>query len=161
MSLLPQIYFLLDLFSKFVSLSWLSLSCLFPDRIFAAPHKMPLSGSLLSRRFSISSRDHQGHTPTEPESPMLPPSTNVTGSSWSAMLPELLSEIIRRVEDTEDHWPLRRDVVACACVSKKWREITQETVRSPRNSGKITFPSCLKLVCLINFVCLSEFALIN
>ncbi|KAH0852553.1 hypothetical protein HID58_093936 [Brassica napus] len=106
---------------------------------------MPLSRSLLSRRFSISSRDHQGHTPTEPESRMLPPSSNVSGSSWSAMLPELLSEIIRRVEDTEDHWPLRRDVVACACVSNKWREITQETVRSPRNSGKITFPSCLKL----------------
>ncbi|KAF8046987.1 hypothetical protein N665_3272s0001 [Sinapis alba] len=107
---------------------------------------MPLSRSLLSRRFSISSRD-QGHTPTEPESPMLPPSSNITGSSssWSAMLPELLREIIRRVEDTEDHWPLRRNVVTCACVSKKWREITQDIVRSPSNSGKITFPSCLKL----------------
>ncbi|KAG2328219.1 hypothetical protein Bca4012_037244 [Brassica carinata] len=107
---------------------------------------MPLSRSLLS----ISSRDHQeGHTPPteEPDSPMLPPpSSNITGSSsWSAMLPELLSEIIRRVEDTEDHWPHRRDVVTCACVSKKWREITQDIVRSPRNSGNITFPSCLKL----------------
>ncbi|CAH8363240.1 unnamed protein product [Eruca vesicaria subsp. sativa] len=108
---------------------------------------MPLlSRSLLSRRFSISSRDH-GHTPTEPESsPMLPPSSsNITESSWSAMLPELLSEIIRRVEDSEDHWPQRRDVVTCACVSKKWREITQDIVRSPHNYGKITFPSCLKL----------------
>ncbi|KAJ4896740.1 Tubby-like F-box protein 7 [Raphanus sativus] len=108
---------------------------------------MPLSRSLLSRRFSISSRDHhQQHTPTEPESPpMLPPSSDITGSSWSAMLPELLTEIIRRVEDTEDNWPQRRDVVTCACVSKKWREITREMVGSPRNSGKITFPSCLKL----------------
>ncbi|KAJ0250462.1 Tubby-like F-box protein 7 [Hirschfeldia incana] len=111
---------------------------------------MPLSRSLLSRRFSISSRDHQ--TPTEePESPPMlpPPSSNITessSSSWSAMLPELLSEIIRRVEDTEDTWPHRRDVVACACVSKQWRKITREIVRSsPINSGRITFPSCLKL----------------
>uniref|UniRef100_A0A0D3BRP6 Uncharacterized protein n=1 Tax=Brassica oleracea var. oleracea TaxID=109376 RepID=A0A0D3BRP6_BRAOL len=57
----------------------------------------------------------------------------------------------RDVETTEDHWPQRRDVVTCACVLKKWREITgrsldhREIVRSPRNSGKITFPSCLKL----------------
>ena len=60
----------------------------------------------------------------------------------------------RDVETTEDHWPQRRDVVTCACVLKKWREITgrsldhREIVRSPRNSGKITFPSCLRLVCL-------------
>lgn len=70
----------------------------------------------------------------------------MAGSSWSAMLPELLGEIIRRVEETEDRWPQRRDVVTCACVSKKWREITQDFARSPLNSGKITFPSCLKLV---------------
>ncbi|CAN6825199.1 unnamed protein product, partial [Brassica oleracea] len=30
----------------------------------------------------------------------------------------------RDVETTEDHWPQRRDVVTCACVLKKWREIT-------------------------------------
>ncbi|KAF8084022.1 hypothetical protein N665_0738s0011 [Sinapis alba] len=110
---------------------------------------MPLSRSLLSRRFSISFRD-QGKTAPESEPPtkMLPPHPSSNGSSsssWSAMLPELLGEIIRRVEDSEDQWPQRRDVVSCACVSKKWREITQEMVRSPVNSGKITFPSCLKL----------------
>lgn len=77
---------------------------------------------------------------------MFPPSSDMSSGSWSAMLPELLSEIVRRVEDTEDRWPQRRDVVTCACVSKKWREITQDIVRSPSNSGKITFPSCLKLV---------------
>jgi len=70
-------------------------------------------------------------------------------SSWSAMLPELLGEIIRRVEETEDRWPQRRDVVTCACVSKKWREITHDFARSSLNSGKITFPSCLKLVRLL------------
>ncbi|CAF1815410.1 unnamed protein product [Brassica napus] len=30
----------------------------------------------------------------------------------------------RDVETTDDHWPQRRDVVTCACVLKKWREIT-------------------------------------
>ncbi|CAH2036562.1 unnamed protein product, partial [Thlaspi arvense] len=107
---------------------------------------MPLSRSLLSRRISISFRD-QGETTPEAdsyESPMLPPLSDMAGS-WSAMLPELLGEIIRRVEESEDQWPQRRDVVTCACVSKKWRGITQDIVRSPNNSGKITFPSCLKL----------------
>ncbi|XP_010479887.1 PREDICTED: tubby-like F-box protein 7 [Camelina sativa] len=110
---------------------------------------MPLSRSLLSRRISNSFRDHQGETtaPTERDSIPIPSASNmaVGSSSWSAMLPELLGEIIRRVEESEDRWPQRRDVVTCACVSKKWREITQDFARSPLNSGKITFPSCLKL----------------
>ncbi|XP_059661417.1 tubby-like F-box protein 7 [Cornus florida] len=66
------------------------------------------------------------------------------GRSWSTLLPELLGEIIRRVEASEDRWPNRRSVVACACVCKKWREVTREIVRSPVHSGNITFPSCLK-----------------
>ncbi|KAI8552438.1 hypothetical protein RHMOL_Rhmol06G0266700 [Rhododendron molle] len=37
------------------------------------------------------------------------------GSSWSTMLPELLGEIIQRVEASEDRWPVRQNVVACAC----------------------------------------------
>ncbi|GMH25571.1 hypothetical protein Nepgr_027414 [Nepenthes gracilis] len=63
---------------------------------------------------------------------------------WSTMLPELLVEIIRRVEESEDKWPLRRNVVVCACVCKKWRDITKAIVKSPVSSGNITFPSCLK-----------------
>ncbi|MQM13645.1 hypothetical protein Taro_046571 [Colocasia esculenta] len=63
---------------------------------------------------------------------------------WSRMLPELLREIIRRVETSEDRWPLRKNVVSCACVCRRWREITMGVVRSPRQSGKITFPSSLK-----------------
>ncbi|KAL5997852.1 Tubby-like F-box protein 7 [Asimina triloba] len=64
--------------------------------------------------------------------------------SWSKMLPELLGEIIQRVESSEDRWPTRKDVVACACVCKRWREITRSIVKSPLQSGKITFPSSLK-----------------
>ncbi|RWR89229.1 tubby-like F-box protein 1 [Cinnamomum micranthum f. kanehirae] len=63
---------------------------------------------------------------------------------WSGLPPELLEEIIRRVESSEDRWPFRRNVVACACVCKRWREITREIVKSPQQCGKITFPSSLK-----------------
>ncbi|XVF78853.1 hypothetical protein PTKIN_Ptkin14bG0170800 [Pterospermum kingtungense] len=67
------------------------------------------------------------------------------GGSWSTLLPELLAEIMERVEASEDRWPERQSVVACACVCKKWREATREIVRaSSPSGGKITFPSCLK-----------------
>ncbi|KAI5411656.1 Tubby-like F-box protein 7, partial [Lathyrus oleraceus] len=65
------------------------------------------------------------------------------GTDWSTMLPDLLAEIIKRVDAAEDQWPHRQNVVACACVCKRWRDVTRETVRSPRD-GRITFPSCLK-----------------
>lgn len=65
-------------------------------------------------------------------------------SAWSSMLPELLREIIQRVEASEDAWPNRHTVVSCACVCKRWRDITKEIVRATPHSGKITFPSCLK-----------------
>ncbi|XP_031125694.1 tubby-like F-box protein 7 [Ipomoea triloba] len=67
-----------------------------------------------------------------------------TGGSWSNMLPELLGEIIRRLEASEDRWPFRQNVVACGCVCKRWREVTLEAVKCSLNVGKITFPSCLK-----------------
>ncbi|KAJ0964898.1 hypothetical protein J5N97_026036 [Dioscorea zingiberensis] len=63
---------------------------------------------------------------------------------WSRMLPELMGEIFRRVESSEARWPLRRSVVACACVCRRWREITTGVVRPPLESGTITFPSSLK-----------------
>lgn len=66
--------------------------------------------------------------------------------SWSSMLPEILGEIMRRVESSEDRWPQRKNVVVLACVCKRWRDIAKEIVRSPSRSGKITFPSCLKQV---------------
>lgn len=67
-------------------------------------------------------------------------------SSWSNMLPEILGEIIQRVEASEDSWPLRQNVVACGCVCKRWRQVTEDVVESSLQAGKITFPSCLKQV---------------
>ena len=87
-----------------------------------------------------------------------PPSTEEGGGSWSMMLPELLGEIMERVEASEDRWPQRQDVVAFACVCKKWREATREIVRaSSPSSGKITFPSCLKQVIKFTFKFLIKF----
>ncbi|KAL3821256.1 hypothetical protein ACJIZ3_007161 [Penstemon smallii] len=66
--------------------------------------------------------------------------------SWAEMLPELLAEIIERVEASEDKWPQRQNVVACGCVCKRWRDATREAVHkaSLHQSGKITLPSSLK-----------------
>ncbi|KAL7143439.1 hypothetical protein ABFS83_08G190700 [Erythranthe nasuta] len=66
--------------------------------------------------------------------------------SWAGMPPELLGEIIQRVEASEDKWPQRQNVVAFGCVCKRWRDATREAVEksSLRQPGKITFPSSLK-----------------
>ncbi|KAG6500317.1 hypothetical protein ZIOFF_040160 [Zingiber officinale] len=66
------------------------------------------------------------------------------GDRWARMLPELIGEIVRRVEATGDRWPFRKDVVSCACLCRRWREVTIGTVRPLPESGKITFPSSLK-----------------
>ncbi|RRT59214.1 hypothetical protein B296_00010066 [Ensete ventricosum] len=63
---------------------------------------------------------------------------------WSRMLPELLGEIVRRVESSDGGWPLRKSVVSCACVCRRWREVTTGVVRPPTETGKITFPASLK-----------------
>lgn len=112
---------------------------------------MSLRTVFRSRKFSrsfntvraVEEDDRKDRLAGDDDSPESPP----YGRAWSTMLPELLGEIIRRVDDTEDQWPNRQNVVACACVCKRWREITQEIVRSTtRNGGGITFPYCLKQV---------------
>lgn len=88
----------------------------------------------------ISARVVYGHQDVATE-----PDGNKTGEgSWSNMLPELIGEIIKRVEASEDRWPSRQSVVACGCVCKKWREVVKDIVKPPVHSAKLTFPSCLK-----------------
>ncbi|KAJ3704402.1 hypothetical protein LUZ61_008107 [Rhynchospora tenuis] len=74
------------------------------------------------------------------------PATDAEDQSdrWSSLLPELLGEIVRRVEAGCDRWPQRRDVVSCAGVCKRWRQVTKSVIRNPIDSGKFTFPSSLK-----------------
>lgn len=65
-------------------------------------------------------------------------------SRWANLPPELLIDIIQRVEASETSWPARRDVVACASVCRSWREITKEVVKTPEQCGWLTFPISLK-----------------
>lgn len=75
---------------------------------------------------------------------------SVEQSQWANMPPELLHDIIQRVEESETSWPARRDVVACASVCRSWREITKEIVKTPEQCGLLTFPISLKQVFLVH-----------
>ncbi|KAE8680634.1 Tubby-like F-box protein 5 [Hibiscus syriacus] len=63
---------------------------------------------------------------------------------WANLPPELLLDIIHRVEESETAWPARAAVVFCAAVCRSWREITKEIVKTPEQCGRLTFPISLK-----------------
>ncbi|KAK4764136.1 hypothetical protein SAY87_013574 [Trapa incisa] len=63
---------------------------------------------------------------------------------WANLPPELLLDIIKRVEKSETSWPSRAVVVFCASVCKSWRKITKEVAKTPEQSGRLTFPISLK-----------------
>ncbi|KAF7812847.1 Tubby-like F-box protein 8 [Senna tora] len=65
-------------------------------------------------------------------------------SRWASLPPELLRDVIMRLEESESTWPARKHVVACAAVCKSWREMCKEIVCNPEICGKITFPVSLK-----------------
>lgn len=67
-------------------------------------------------------------------------------SCWANMPPELLRDVLIRIEESESTWHPRKHVVACAGVCKSWREIMKEIVKTPEISGKLTFPISLKQV---------------
>ncbi|KAK4787728.1 hypothetical protein SAY86_011561 [Trapa natans] len=63
---------------------------------------------------------------------------------WANLPPELLLDIVARVETSSRSWPSRRDLVACASVCRSWRLATMEVTRTPEQCGGLTFPSSLK-----------------
>ncbi|CAL4908413.1 unnamed protein product [Urochloa decumbens] len=65
-------------------------------------------------------------------------------SRWANLPPELLRDVIRRLEASESTWPNRKNVVSCAAVCRAWREMCREIVLSPEFCGKFTFPVSLK-----------------
>jgi hypothetical protein len=67
-------------------------------------------------------------------------------SCWANMPQELLREVLVRIEASEDTWPPRKNVVACAGVCRNWRVITKEIVKKPEISAQITFPISVKQV---------------
>ncbi|XP_058210367.1 tubby-like F-box protein 3 [Rhododendron vialii] len=65
-------------------------------------------------------------------------------SCWANMPPELLRDVLMRIEASELTWPPRKNVVACAGVCRSWRENMKEIVKTLEVSGKLTFPISLK-----------------
>lgn len=65
-------------------------------------------------------------------------------SCWAGLPPELLRDVIKRLEESESTWPARKHVVACAAVCRSWREMCKEIVQCPEFCGKLTFPLSLK-----------------
>ncbi|KAM7478923.1 hypothetical protein LguiA_027136 [Lonicera macranthoides] len=68
----------------------------------------------------------------------------IQSSRWANLPPELLCDVIKRLEESESTWPARKHVVACSAVCRSWRSMCKEIVRSPESCGKLTFPVSLK-----------------
>ncbi|KAL2511922.1 Tubby-like F-box protein 10 [Abeliophyllum distichum] len=68
----------------------------------------------------------------------------IQNSHWANLPPELLYDVIKRLEESESTWPARKHVVACAAVCRSWRSMCKEIVTGPEICGKLTFPISLK-----------------
>lgn len=71
---------------------------------------------------------------------------SLVAGSWANLPPELLRDVMKRLEEDDSNWPSRKDVVACASVCTTWREMCKDIVRNPEFCGKLTFPVSLKQV---------------
>ncbi|XP_039129365.1 tubby-like F-box protein 3 isoform X1 [Dioscorea cayenensis subsp. rotundata] len=65
-------------------------------------------------------------------------------SFWASMPPELLRDVLMRIEAEASSWPARQFVVACAGVCKSWRGVVKEIVMTPEVSGRLTLPISVK-----------------
>ncbi|XP_038684470.1 tubby-like F-box protein 8 [Tripterygium wilfordii] len=101
-------------------------------------------GSLSRRGFEVRLTGHhrgksQGSLHDLHDQPLV-----IQNSRWASLPPELLCDIIKRLEDSESTWPARKHVVACAAVCQSWRTMCKEIVKNPEFCGKLTFPVSLK-----------------
>ncbi|RWW11786.1 hypothetical protein GW17_00024580 [Ensete ventricosum] len=106
-------------------------------------------GSLSRRSFDVRLSGLIGHRRGKSQcsvQELHDPCPVVQQSRWASLPPELLRDVIKRLEASESTWPSRKNVVACAAVCRTWREMCKEIVRSPEFSGKLTFPIALKQV---------------
>ncbi|XP_060187549.1 tubby-like F-box protein 5 isoform X1 [Lycium barbarum] len=101
-------------------------------------------GGSLSRRGEVEGGRHWRNRTRSHIAPDVVPFDPNQQGQWANIPPELLLDIIRRVEESETLWPARTSVVSCASVCKSWREVTKETVRTPEECGRLTFPISLK-----------------
>lgn len=101
-------------------------------------------GSLSRRSFDVRLTGHHrgkshGSLHDSHDQPLV-----IQNSRWASLPPELLCDVIKRLEESESTWPARKHVVACAAVCRSWRVMCKEIVRSPEFCGKLTFPVSLK-----------------
>ncbi|GLT41954.1 hypothetical protein SLA2020_159790 [Shorea laevis] len=101
-------------------------------------------GSLSRRNFDVRLIGHQrgrsqGSLQDLHDEPVV-----IQSSHWANLPPELLCDVIRRLEESESTWPARKLVVACAAVCRSWRAICKEIVKGPEFCGKLTFLVSLK-----------------
>ncbi|CAD5182913.1 tubby-like F-box protein 8 [Musa acuminata AAA Group] len=104
-------------------------------------------GSLSRRSFDVRLSGLIGHRRGKSQcsvQELHDPCPVVQQSRWASLPPELLRDVIKRLEASESTWPSRKYVVACAAVCRTWREMCKEIVKSPEFSGKLTFPIALK-----------------
>ncbi|KAK4477726.1 hypothetical protein RD792_016984 [Penstemon davidsonii] len=98
----------------------------------------------ISKRRGVERKHWRNRTKSYVAPDVAPPCEPIEQGQWANLPPELLLDIIRRVEESETAWPARTVVVFCASVCKSWRDITKEIVKTPEECGKITFPISLK-----------------
>lgn len=102
-------------------------------------------GSLSRRTFEVSLSGHHSRGKSQSAVYELHDQFPVIQQSrWASLPPELLRDVIKRLEASESTWPSRKNVVACAAVCRSWREMCKEIVRSPEFTGKLTFSVSLK-----------------
>lgn len=101
-------------------------------------------GSLSRRSFEVRLPGHLRGKSHGSVHELHDPPIVVQNSKWASLPPELLRDVIKRLEASESTWPARKHVVACAAVCRSWRDMCKEIVKSPEVSGKLTFPVSLK-----------------
>ncbi|XP_047315105.1 tubby-like F-box protein 8 [Impatiens glandulifera] len=102
-------------------------------------------GSLSRRSFDVRISSHHNRGKSHGSFHHLSDQPLVIQSSrWANLPPELLFDIIKRLEESESNWPARKNVVACGAVCRSWRGMCKEIVRGPELCGKLTFPVSLK-----------------
>ncbi|KAG0498518.1 hypothetical protein HPP92_003209 [Vanilla planifolia] len=101
-------------------------------------------GSLSRRSFEPSFSSFNRGKSQSSVHELLGSSPIVQQSRWAGLPPELLSDVIKRLEASESTWPSRKHVVACAAVCRSWRYLCKEIIRSPEFCGRLTFPLSLK-----------------
>ncbi|CAN6206396.1 unnamed protein product [Urochloa humidicola] len=97
----------------------------------------------ISRRGLLRSRSHSAGS-VRRAGAAEPDEAAMRESSWAQVPPELLREVLVKVEAAEARWPGRATVVACAGVCRGWRCAVKQIVRVPEACGKLTFPISLK-----------------